>query len=824
MNSRKHARSHRAITRRKRGERAGGVWIVVALAAALIAFSARLAVASAAGGEHARQLSGVIRDARGRPIAGAALRVQAGGRPIARTQSNFAGTFSFSSIAPGTYTVVANKPGFKQTIAILVVNPTKPRAPIVMTMAAAEPLTPMLITEKLNRARNDFSPEIGASAYRFDQSAIQRLPEGQNSNLAQVLQQAPGVSQDSFGQGQEQIHIHGENGGGVQYRINGIFLPEAVSSFGEIFSPRFVHSVTLLTGVLPAEIGFRNEGVIDIRTKDGCTDGGPANDNFELYGGQRDTLEPSFELGGCKGRFSYYLSGYYVRNNVGLQAPTDSPDPNHDHTDNGQGFGYLSYLVNSDTRISMVTGVAVNAFEIPPEPGLPQQFTLAGVPSYPSSQIKENELEQNYYGILSIQGAIGHDLHYQLAGFSRYYDLTYTPDPIGDLIYDGVAAKILHTGFINGLQEDTSYQFDSRQTLRAGFYLSGESIELDDHAQTFHAMDGKQTSPEPFSIVDDNNQDAWLLGFYAQDEWHPLPRLTINFGLRWDWMSAFVTQNQWSPRFAVEYALTNMTTLHAGYARYFKVPPFDQVALETVQKFADTTNAAPVNSGNDKIEAETDDYFDVGIRQRIVENLNAGVDGFYKFGHDQLDLAQLAGSVVTAPLNYRSSRAWGSDLSLTFERDGLSAYLNFSYAVLQAKYISAGAFLADDAAEISYVANHWITLDDDQMFVGSGGVAYQLWGCTLTADGIWGSGYRRGFANTGELPPILQFNAGAVRSLRLPRLGNVEARVSVINVFDHSYQIRNGSGIGVFSPSYGPRRTLYGGIKIPLAPLLKGSP
>ena len=190
-------------------------------------------------------------------------------------------------------------------------------------------------------------------------------------------------------------------------------------------------------------------------------------------------------------------------------------------------------------------------------------------------------------------------------------------------------------------------------------------------------MGGKQTSDIPFSIVDDNNQIAWLLGFYAQDEWHPTQKLTINFGLRWDWMSAFVTQNQWSPRIAIEYALTHSTILHAGYARYFKVPPFDQVALKTVQKFKSTTNAAPIDSGNDKIEAETDDYFDVGIRQRVLDGLNVGVDGFYKFGHDQLDLAQLAGSVVTAPLNYRESRGWGSDFSLTFERGGLSAYLEF---------------------------------------------------------------------------------------------------------------------------------------------------
>jgi outer membrane receptor protein involved in Fe transport len=770
------------------------------------------------------ELSGSTKDVLGRPIAGAEVRLEQGGHLVARTHTDAAGTFHFKPVAVGTYDFSVNKPGFKRTLEVVIVSSGKQREPMAVTMEATAPLTLKVITERLNKARNDLAPDIGATAYRFDQAAIQKLPEGQNTNLAQVLQQAPGVSQDAYAQGQEQIHIHGENGGGIQYRINDIFLPEAVTSFGEIFSPRFVHSITLLTGVLPAEIGYRNEGIIDIHTKDGCTDGGPDNDNVEMYGGQRETVQPSFELGGCKGKFSYYLSGFYEHNSLGLQAPSDSPDPNHDYSDQGQGFGYLSYLINSDTRLSLVTGVAVNSFEIPPEPGLLQQFMLAGVRTYPSSEVKENELEQNYYGILSLQGAVGEKLNYQVAAFSRYYELKYSPDPVGDLIYNGVAAEILHTGFINGVQEDTSYKLDPHNTLRAGFYMSGEAIELDDHAMTFHAKDGVQTSPIPFSIVDDNNQIACLLGFYAQDEWHPTEKLTINAGLRWDWMSAFVTQNQWSPRFAIEYALTHSAVLHAGYARYFKVPPFDQVALETVQKFKNTTNAAPVNSGNDKIEAETDDYFDVGVRQRIIEGLNAGVDGFYKFGHDQLDLAQLAGSVVTAPLNYRTSRAWGSDFSLTLERSGLSAYFNFSYAVLQAQKITAGAFLADDASEIGYIANHWVTLDDDQMFVGSGGASYKLWGNLLTADGIWASGYRRGFANTGELPPILQFNAAVVRNFRMPGIGNVEGRISLINVFDHTYQIRNGSGIGVFSPTYGPRRTLYAGIKIPLAPLLNRSP
>jgi hypothetical protein len=33
------------------------------------------------------------------------------------------------------------------------------------------------------------------------------------------------------------------------------------------------------------------------------------------------------------------------------------------------------------------------------------------------------------------------------------------------------------------------------------------------------------------------------------------------------------------------------------------------------------------------------------------------------------------------------------------------------------------------------------------------------------------------------------------------------------NANDRIYQIRNGSGIGVFAPQYGPRRAIFAGIK-----------
>ena len=40
----------------------------------------------------------------------------------------------------------------------------------------------------------------------------------------------------------------------------------------------------------------------------------------------------------------------------------------------------------------------------------------------------------------------------------------------------------------------------------------------------------------------------------------------------------------------------------------------------------------------------------------------------------------------------------------------------------------------------------------------------------------------------------------------------MEARLSVINLFDKTYQLRDGSGIGVGAPQFGQRRAFYAGL------------
>jgi outer membrane receptor protein involved in Fe transport len=78
---------------------------------------------------------------------------------------------------------------------------------------------------------------------------------------------------------------------------------------------------------------------------------------------------------------------------------------------------------------------------------------------------------------------------------------------------------------------------------------------------------------------------------------------------------------------------------------------------------------------------------------------------------------------------------------------------------------------------------------------------------------IYGSGLRNGDANLGTNLPYTQFNVGVAREFLWfddPRPMTV--RFDVINLFDTVYPLRNGTGIGVFAPQFGPRRGFFVGV------------
>src|SRR5882724_4419804 len=90
-----------------------------------------------------------------------------------------------------------------------------------------------IVARRLNAARSDIQPSLGATTYRFDPQALANVPQGGDAPLGQVLLRAPGVAADSFGQ----VHIRNEHAN-VQYRLDGVQLPEGRAVFGQALQSR----------------------------------------------------------------------------------------------------------------------------------------------------------------------------------------------------------------------------------------------------------------------------------------------------------------------------------------------------------------------------------------------------------------------------------------------------------------------------------------------------------------------------------------------------------------------------------------------------------
>jgi outer membrane receptor protein involved in Fe transport len=679
---------------------------------------------------------------------------------------------------------------------------------------------------QLDQARSQIVPNLGATAYTHTAEQIESQSQGGNAPMNQVILRSPGVAQDSAANGD--LHVRGEHAN-LQYRINDVLLPEGITGFGLELDPRFVDSMQLITGSLPAQYGFRTAGVVDIQTKSGAFDNGGT---AEIYGGSYDTVRPSFEIGGADGKLNYFVDGSFDHNDLGIENPTASHDAIHDTTDQGKMFSYLSYVLDDTSRINVMLSASDSGFEIPNTPGLPVGTapggnawnSTAGAANFNSSSLNENQNEQNYYGVVSYQKSAG-KLDYQVSAIARNSDVHFTPDPIGDLYFNGVASDVQKKLYSGGLQADASYELNDKHTIRGGFMALDESVSADTTTTVFNLDGAGNPTGSPFPIADNNTLHGLFAGVYLQDEWEIFPTFTINYGARFDeFDSSFDNENQLSPRINFIYTPTDSTTLHAGYARYFTPPPVEDVSGSDVALFNGTSNESAPGTADDPVKAERSNYFDAGITQKITKHLQVGVDGYYKQAKNQLDDGLFGQTLILSAFNYAKGEVYGVEFTGSYTRGGFSAYANLAYSVAKGEDWNSAQFLFDPT-DAAYVQNHWIYLDHDQTVTGSFGANY-TWNegknrsTRVYVDAIYGSGLRTdatapdgsNIPNGGTVPAYYSINCGAEQSFKVGKDKTLKARLDIVNLTDNSYELRDGSGVGVNAAQYGARIGFFGSL------------
>jgi len=739
------------------------------------------------------------------------------------------------------------------------------------------------------RRDNVILPKIGTTNYELTQRDIENIPQANAIQLSDLVLQFPGVYQDSTSQGD--FHVRNEHGN-VQYRINGILLPDGVSGFSQILEASFISNMQLLTGALPAQYGLHTSGIIDITSKSGTA---LAGGSVSVYGGSRQTISPSFEYGGVEGNTDYFVTGRYFNTGLGLENPISSLNAIHDHSEQGRFFAYTSTVLDPTARVVTISGFAESRYQIPNNPGQPGNvggfcggpfdpanpcvtpdgtpnpnappYTAFGKSSFDSSTLNENQYEKNAYNVIAWQKSEG-NFDAQLAYYSRYSDVHFVPDPVGDLFINNVASDVFRSSFVNGVSGDFAYRLNGAHTLRAGFYTQGEQSRVAT-VSTVEPLDpadpsGLTAIDRPFNILDASNLFGWLLGGYVQDEWRLTDQLIFNYGLRFDQIFQYVDANQFSPRASLTYKPWWSTVLHIGYMRTFTPP--QQVLGRTIpsQIFDGTTASTPIitpdqaavlpgqvagqplrNIGS--IEPERAHVVDAGFVQQLLPqcptaggmstkapvatncpSLEIGGSIYYKVARDLLDDGQFGQAFVLTAFNYDKAENYGAELKLRFRYGNFSADTSWAWGVQHAHTVVSNQTLFNPD-DLIYIQNNWVHTDHDQTYTGSGRVAYRFadthtWldGTIASATFIYGSGLRTDPANLppgvvcpncDHLPSYWQVNTGLSHEFANGWNGlPVTVRFDVVNIADYIYQIRNGAGIGVFAPQYGPRRGYYFGI------------
>ncbi len=661
-----------------------------------------------------------------------------------------------------------------------------------------ETLQYQVISSKLSKARSDLSPKTGSSSTSFRQQDINNLPQGQSSNLSSILLRAKGVTQDSY----SQIHIRGDHSN-LQYRINDVIIPEGINGFGSTLDGRFAESIDLHTGALPAQYGYRTAGIVEITTKDQVNkqSKNAFNGYSEAQIGSNDTMGFNQQLSGHNDKLNYFISGSYLQNNRGIESPTSAKKSINNDTKQDKFFLYTSYLLSDTKKLSAIVANANNRFEVPTSGNLQPQFTLQNHTAN-SLQARQNQQENNQFAILTLQESVNSKLDYQLSLFTRKSGLQFRGDQAQDIMFNGIASNITRNSLSSGFQGDASFKINQKNTLRTGAYFNQTKISNNETNWVVPTdINGNQISDIANSLSNKNSKNTNLYSIYTQNEYTVNSDLKLNFGGRFDKAQGVVNDQQFSPRFGGVYQLNSKTKLHTGYAKYFTAPKAELATAFNPSDFENTSNASE-NLQNGKIKSEKTDYYDIGIAYQLNQNLNFGFDTYYKDIKNMLDEGQFGNALIFKPFNYAKAKSYGLEFTTNYQTKTWQNYINLAWQQSHAYNLNSSQYL-HETSEIAYTAKG-VRPDHDQRITASAGSAYNFTAqkITLGGDVLFGSGLRRGEANTQKMPSYTQFNLFASK-----KINQWQIRLAINNILDKSYALRDGSGIGIASKQFANRRT-----------------
>jgi TonB dependent receptor/Carboxypeptidase regulatory-like domain len=751
------------------------------------------------------RLDGVVVDAANRPVGGAAVTVTDPlGATIRRVIADASGRFLIVDLPPGRYRLAVDGGGAA----------TSP-VPLTIADGLSSSVTLRMPPAFLDAVVVDGARPAASIATRtsLGSESIARTPGRAGSErLQDVVATLPGWATEDNGL----LHSRGVDDGFL-YVVDGVPVYERLDqTSGLAQAPSTVDAITVVTGYVPPEYGYKSGGVIDVRTRAAT---GTWRGFGEIGGGSDAAAAGGGSAGGPIGHgAALWLQASGQRSSRFL----DPVHPDNLHNEGGSmtTAGQLTAGSGERDRIQATWTGGGAHFDVPNDE---EQEEAGQAARQRVGQAAATVSWQRGWSSATVSHVAGYARRGRVQLDPSDADTPLTAEADRRLTRVGALAAATHQAGRHVVKAGGEVQ-SLRLEERFGFAVTDED-GAEEAGLSEAALAFDLDSPFRFEGRDRPS----LFSVYVQDTWQATPALTLAAGLRFDRTNLLLQRHQWSPRLGVAYAGSPRTTLRASLSRFYQPPQAEYLLLASSHEAralspflgeddashgdGDDAGEGGPSAGGADVEPEQQWALEAGVEHRFGRGLRLDVAYWQRQVDEYADPNVFFGTTIVIPNAVAKGRARGVDARLEFAPGGAwSGYGNVSIGtVTQTGPITGGLFLEDDVADlgpgVEFVPDH------DQRVVASAGLTWTgPRGATLSAVGRFESGTPIELDDDAEAEELagrpgadrVDFDRGRVEprtvvslvaSVPVWRTSGVDLslRGAVLNLFDAAYAYNFGN-------------------------------
>ncbi len=757
------------------------------------------------------------------------------GEPLPGANVVIEGTaFGASALADGSFVILNVPPGMYDLrvgmIGYVGTKITRVRVTTDQTTrmdAQLEPSAVELADIVVQAVRPAIQRDQTATMSVLSNEQIKILPV---KDFVEVLQLQAGV----VGEGST-LYVRGGRGNEIAYLIDGMYVKDPVlGTLGTRINNDAIEELTFLSGTFNAEYGNALSGVVNIITKEGTKE----------FTGMVEGRTSEFGI-------ARYRSLRENRVSATLSGPLGTPDVTffvsgeRDARGSWLPFGYdktFSSLLKLTSRVFADTKL-----------GLSARYT-------------ENR-RQPY----------SHDWKYipeqylRIREFSRQATLTLTHTVQHNLFFDARLSYFAQS-YYSGVDKDTALYITAanREYAPVGtgyeFYIRADPLEIiDNRTETYNVkgdlvwqigkvnevkagIELKKHKLSYLNIYDPKRNFPYITNFqkrplegaaYLQDKIE-LNALVVNLGVRFDYADQLTSfrrdpldpqsvvtskpKTQLSPRLGVAHPISDRTSLHFSYGRFFQNPDYSRLYENSQYDI----NVREPLFGQPDLDAERTTAYEVGLAHQFSDNLTGTFTAYYK------DVTGLVGTRYFFPfiggryvgytlyVNEAYANIRGFEVNLTMRRSRyLAGSLNYTYSNAKGSASSEtenypGTTTSTLLYPLNWDKTHILNLNMSLFFPENGGPSIggiypfenMYWNFILRASSGYPytpTGRDVGFVerNSARMPGTYSLDAEISKEWKIGAV-TLTGFVEVLNLTDHK------NVVAVYTDTGEPDRTTIG--------------